>query len=319
MEHAAAVREERDERDERDEMAERATRRRPAIDVLRVARPRQWTKNVLVFVAPGAAGALIHARPMLESLGAFAIFCAAASASYFVNDTVDAAADRAHPVKSHRPIAAGRVQPRVAIAAAVALFAAALSGAALLEGWQLAVVVSCYGAVTISYSLWMKRKPVIELSAVAAGFVLRAIAGGVATHVPLSSWFLVVTSFGALFLVVGKRVAEHATLGDGRGDHRITLDFYTQEFLRSTLTLAAAGAVTTYCLWAFERGGLIHHGDQLVWIELSVAPVITGVLYILRILDAGRGGAPSELALQDRTLWVLALAWAVLVGIGVYA
>jgi len=286
--------------------------------LLRVARPKQWTKNLLVFVAPGAGGALVHARPALHALGAFAVFCAAASATYFVNDTVDADADRAHPLKRNRPIAAGRVAPRVALATGAVLFAAALAGAALLEGWELVVVVAGYGAVTVSYSLWLKRQPVIELTAVAAGFVLRAVAGGVATHVPLSSWFLVVTSFGALFIVVGKRAAEHATLGDGRGNHRASLDGYTPQFLRSALTLAASGAVTTYCLWAFEHGGLLRRGDHLVWIELSVAPVITGVLYVLRILDAGRGGAPSDLALQDRTLQVLVVVWAVLVGVGVY-
>ena len=294
---------------------------RPVRDVLRLARPKQWTKNVLVFVAPGAAGVLVHARPVLQSLAIFGIFCAAASACYFVNDTIDAEADRAHPVKRHRPVASGQVSPKVAVALAVALFAAALLGAVLLSGWQLLAVVGAYVAITVSYSLWLKHQPVIEISAVAAGFVLRAIAGGVATHVPLSSWFLVVTSFSALFIVIGKRTGEHEMLGDERALHRSTLELYSPQFLRSALTLSAAGAVTTYCLWAFDKGGLSQHGSHvghLVWIELSVAPVITGVLYILRILDAGRGGAPSELALEDRTLQVLALIWAVLVGIGVY-
>lgn len=291
-------------------------------DVVRVARPKQWIKNILVFVAPGAAGALVHARPALESLAIFAIFCAAASASYLVNDTVDAEADRTHPVKRHRPVASGRVSPKVAVTLAVVLFAAALIGAALLSGWRLLAVVGAYVLITVSYSLWLKHQPVIEISAVASGFVLRAIAGGVATHVPLSSWFLVVTSFSALFIVIGKRTGEHETLGEDRALHRSSLEAYSPQFLRSALTLSAAGAVTTYCLWAFDRGGLSRHGGHvghLVWIELSVAPVITGVLYILRILDAGRGGAPSELALEDRTLQVLALVWAVLVGIGVYA
>lgn len=298
---------------------ERGPRRRRRVrDLLRVARPKQWTKNLLVFVAPGAAGVLVHGRPAADSVGAFAIFCAAASATYFVNDTLDAAADRAHPVKRHRPIAAGRVQPGLALAVAGVLFAAALVGAAFLSGWELVVVVAAYGAVTVSYSLWLKHQPVIELTAVASGFVLRAIAGGVATHVPLSSWFLVVTSFGALFIVIGKRVGEHMTLGERRGVHRSALDLYTAQFLRSALTLAAAGAVTTYCLWAFEKGGLLRHGDHLVWIELSVVPVVTGVLYVLRILDAGRGGAPSDLALHDRTLQIIALLWAVLIGVGVY-
>lgn len=288
------------------------------LDLLRAARPKQWTKNLLVFVAPGAAGVLVHRGPALESLAAFAVLCAAASGTYFLNDTIDAEADRVHPAKRHRPIAAGRVEPRLALGAAAMLFAAAIFGSAWLAGWRLVVVVGAYIAMSTAYSLWLKREPVIELTAVASGFVLRAVAGGVSTHVPLSSWFLVVTSFGALFIVVGKRLGEQAGLGEDGGLHRSALELYSPTFLRSSLTLAAAGAVTTYCLWAFDKGGLAHRGDHMVWIELSVAPVVTGVLYILRILDAGRGGAPHELALQDRTLQVLALAWTVLVGVGVY-
>jgi len=286
---------------------------------LQLARPKQWAKNILVFVAPGAAGVLIHAGPALHALGAFGIFCAAASATYLVNDSVDADADRRHPSKRLRPVAAGLVSPAAAVSVAAALLGAALAGAALLAGWPLVVVVAVYGAVTVGYTLRLKHEPVLELTAVASGFVLRAIAGGVATHVPLSSWFLVVTSFSALFIVIGKRTAEHETLGADRGQHRSALDHYSPAFLRSALTLSAAGAVTTYCLWAFDKAGLARHGGHLVWIELSVAPVVTGVLYVLRLLDAGRGGAPSELAFEDRTLQVLALVWTVLVGIGVYA
>ena len=291
----------------------------PVRDWLRAVRPKQWTKNVLVFVAPGAAGVLTHAGPALHALGAFGVFCAAASATYLVNDVVDADADRRHPTKRLRPVAAGRVKPATAVSIAAVLMVAALAGAALLASWPLVVVVAAYGAITIGYSLRLKREPVIELTAVASGFLLRAIAGGVATHVPLSSWFLVVTSFSALLIVIGKRTAEHQALGDDRGQHRSALDHYSRTFLHSALTLSAAGAVTTYCLWAFDKAGLARHGGHLVWIELSVAPVVTGVLYILRLLDDGRGGSPSELALEDRTLQVLALVWAVLVGIGVYA
>jgi decaprenyl-phosphate phosphoribosyltransferase len=288
-------------------------------DGLRLARPKQWAKNLLVFVAPGAAGALIHAGPALRALGAFGVFCAAASAIYFVNDVVDAEADRRHPRKQFRPVASGRVRPSVALYAAAVLFAVAVVCAELLAGWPLVVVVAAYGVISVAYSLRLKHEPVIELTAVASGFVLRAIAGGLATHVPLSSWFLVVTSFSALFIVIGKRTAEHRTLGEDRGLHRSALEQYSLPFLRSALTLSAAGAVTTYCLWAFDKVGLAHRGDHLVWIELSVAPVITGVLYVLRLLDAGRGGAPSELAWEDRTLQVLALVWALLVAVGVYA
>jgi decaprenyl-phosphate phosphoribosyltransferase len=285
---------------------------------LRVARPKQWVKNVLVFIAPGAAGVLGHESDVLRSLAAFGIFCAAASGTYFVNDTTDAEADRQHPAKRHRPVASGAVRPRAAITIALALFAVAITCSWLLAGWQLALVVVAYVVITVAYSLWLKHQPVIELAAVASGFVLRAIAGGIACHVSLSSWFLIVTSFGALFLVTGKRAGEHHTLGDERGSHRFTLDLYTPQFLRSALTLSATGAVTTYCLWAFDKAGLSRRGDHLVWIELSVVPVVVGVLYVLRLLDAGAGGAPTELALEDRTLQLLGLAWAVLVILGVY-
>lgn len=296
-----------------------APRPRPVAGVVTALRPAQWAKNLLVFVAPGAAGVLGHGTVVARVVGMFVVFCAAASATYLVNDVVDAPADRLHPKKRARPVASGALSPQVALAVAGVLTASALAGAWLLSGWQLGAVVAVYVVVTLGYSLWLKRQPVIELTAVAAGFVLRAIAGGVGTHVPLSQWFLVVTSFGALFIVIGKRVGEHEELGEARADHRATLGLYTPQFLRSALTMSATALVTTYCLWAFDRTGLSHHGYHLVWIELSVAPVIAGVLYVLRLLDGGAGGSPTELAFTDRTLQVLGLVWAVLVGIGVYA
>jgi decaprenyl-phosphate phosphoribosyltransferase len=301
-----------------DEPPARATTRTG--DVLRLLRPTQWTKNVLVFVAPGAAGALVHAAVVFRSIGAFAVFCAAASATYCLNDTIDATRDRVHPEKRHRPVAAGRVSPTLAVGSAIALFASALVGSWFMAGWRLTAVVAIYVVVTLSYSLWLKRYPVIELVAVATGFVLRAIAGGVAVNVPLSEWFLLVTSFGALFLVIGKRAGEQETLGPVQALHRQTLSMYTPEYLRSALTLSAAAAVTTYCLWAFGgRSGLAHRGDHLVWIELSVAPVVVGALYVLRLIGDGHGEAPTRLVLHDRPLQVLGVLWALLVCIGVYA
>jgi decaprenyl-phosphate phosphoribosyltransferase len=289
-------------------------------DMVRLLRPTQWTKNVLVFVAPGAAGSLVHAAVVLRSVGAFFVFCAAASATYCLNDAVDARRDRVHPEKRHRPVASGRISPKLAVGTAVPLAGGALAGSWFIGGWGLAAVAALYVAITLSYSLRLKRVAVVELVAVAAGFVLRAIAGGVAVDVPLSEWFLLVTSFGALFLVIGKRAGEQETLGPARALHRQTLSLYTPEFLRSALTLSAAAAVTTYCMWAFGgRGGLAHRGDHLVWIELSVAPVVVGTLYVLRLLGDGNGGAPTHLVLHDRTMQVLGVLWALLVGLGVYA
>jgi len=287
-------------------------------EAVRLLRPSQWTKNVLVFVAPGAAHLLVDPVAMVRSLAVFALFCAAASAIYCLNDTIDAERDRVHPSKRYRPVAARRISPALAVGIAIPLAVAALGGAWLLAGWRLMVVVALYTGISLAYSLWLKHVPVLELGAVASGFVLRAIAGGVAVHVPLSEWFLLLTSFGALFLVVGKRTGEQATLGETRAMHRQTLSMYTPEFLRSALTLSAAAAVTTYCLWAFDRAGLAQRGDHLVWIELSVAPVVMGALYVLRILLERRGESPTELVLHDRMLQLLALSWAALVLAGVY-
>lgn len=294
-------------------------RTRP-MQFLKVLRPRQWTKNVLVFVAPATAEVLRHGPAALRALAVFAIFCAAASGNYLLNDALDAEADRQHPEKRGRPVASGAISVRTAMGAGIGLMAAALASAWLLAGWELALVIGAYLLISIAYTVRLKREPVIELAAVASGFVLRGIAGGVATHVPLSNWFLVVTLFGALFVVTGKRAAEHVHLGDDRAGHRVVLGQYTPSFLQSTLTMTATATATAYCLWAFERTGLVARaGHHLVWVQLTVIPVILGILYVLRLVDAGKGGAPEELVLHDHFLQALGIAWVVMMGIGLYA
>jgi decaprenyl-phosphate phosphoribosyltransferase len=207
----------------------------------------------------------------------------------------------------------------LAAAVGVALMAIAIVAAWFLAGWVFAAVVGAYAVISVAYSIWLKRVPVIELAAVASGFVLRAMAGGAATHVPLSSWFLVVTSFGALFVVTGKRAAEYTTLGEGRFEHRAVLAEYTPSFLQSTLTLTASVMVTAYCLWAFDRTGLqTRAGHHFVWIQLTVVPMILGVLYVLRLLDSGHGGAPEDLALHDHFVQGFGVVWLVLFSIGLY-
>jgi decaprenyl-phosphate phosphoribosyltransferase len=287
--------------------------------IVRTMRPRQWTKNLLVFVAPAAAGVLDQRLDALRALAVFGIFCAVASGTYLVNDAVDAEADRRHPVKRHRPVAAGLVSGILTIQVGVVLIALALASAWFVASWELVLVVGIYAGVSVAYTIRLKREPVVELAALASGFVFRAIAGGVATHVPLSNWFLVVTSFGALFVATGKRAAEHVRMGDGRAEHRAVLADYTPSFLRSTLTLTASVTVTAYCLWAFERAGLVSRaGHHFVWIQLTVIPMILGVLYVLWLLDAGQGGTPEDLLLHDRFLQVLGVLWLALFSIGLY-
>jgi decaprenyl-phosphate phosphoribosyltransferase len=287
---------------------------------LRALRPRQWVKNLLVFVAPAVAGVLFKDHHLVQSLAAFGIFCAVASGQYLINDTADAAADRLHPRKRNRPIAAGEVPVLNAVVLGLSLICLSLGMAWLLAGWRMFAVIAAYVAVSMTYTFWLKTQAVLELAAVAAGFVLRAVGGAVATHVQLSSWFLVVTSFGALFVVVGKRAAEFQHLGEGRAEHRPVLSEYSTPFLQATLTLAATVTVTAYCLWAFERDGLLHRpGVHFVWIQLTVVPVVLGILHVLRLLLSGKGGAPEELAFTDRLLQLLGVVWVALFAIGIYA
>jgi decaprenyl-phosphate phosphoribosyltransferase len=292
---------------------------RRVVALVHAMRPRQWIKNVLVFVAPAAAGVLGHRADALRTLATFGIFCLASSGTYLVNDAIDVEADRHHPIKRRRPIASGSLSVPFAVVLGSVLMLGATALAWALAGADLAIVLGVYAVISVAYTVRLKREPVVELAAVASGFLLRGIAGGVAVHVPLSSWFLVVTSFGALFIVTGKRTAEYKQLGDGRAAHRPVLDKYTQSFLQSTLIMMASVTVTAYCLWAFDRTGLHARSDyHFVWIELTVAPVIIGVLHVLRLLDAGKGGAPEELLLRDRFVQLLGIVWIALFSVGLY-
>jgi decaprenyl-phosphate phosphoribosyltransferase len=281
--------------------------------LIALARPRQWTKNVLVFAAPAAAGLLSRPHVLLLTTVAFACFCLAASGTYCLNDVFDAEADRLHPHKRHRPIAAGIVPLRLARTVGVALLTSALALAASVAGSQFTLVLGIYIALMFAYSSWLKHVPVVELGVVASGFVFRAVAGGVTAGVQLSQWFLIVISFASLFVVVGKRFAEHAALGDGSVDHRKSLGDYSPAFLRYVGAISSAVAIIAYCLWAFTRisGGML-------WFELSIAPFVLGMLYYALQAEQGRTGAPEEVFLTDRTLQLLGLVWLALFLAGVH-
>jgi decaprenyl-phosphate phosphoribosyltransferase len=283
--------------------------------LLRTMRPKQWIKNLLVFAAPGAAGVLRQATPFLHALGAFGVFCLAASGTYLLNDAIDFEADRLHHRKRHRPIAAGIVPVGLAKVCAAVLLAAGAGTSLALGGWRLLLVVGCYIGITLSYTLFLKHEPVIDLAAVASGFVLRAIAGGVVTDVAISQWFLIVTSFGSLFVVAGKRGAEHAELGEDRGSHRTTLVSYTPHFLRYVRTTASSVTIAGYCRWAFEKADV---ASTRIWFELSLVPFVLAVLRYGLILETGGGGAPEDVILSDRRLQLLILIWVLVFGLGVY-
>ncbi|MCA1710292.1 MAG: decaprenyl-phosphate phosphoribosyltransferase [Actinobacteria bacterium] len=281
--------------------------------LVRAGRPKQWVKNVLVLAAPAAAGVLFNADVLVSALVAFVCFGLVSSGTYLLNDALDVHADRGHPRKRHRPIAAGIVPVPLAKAAAGALLVLGVALAALLSGWQLAVLLGAYVAIMQAYSLGLKREAVVELAIVSSGFVLRAIAGGIATDLPLSIWFLLVTSFGSLFIVTGKRHAERLTLGSDAGHHRAVLREYPDGFMQYVGGIAASVCITSYCLWS-----VLGQETAQPWSELSIAPFTLALLRYALLSARGEAGAPEEVFTRDRSLQVLGGLWLVVYGIGVH-
>jgi decaprenyl-phosphate phosphoribosyltransferase len=282
--------------------------------LLRTARPKQWVKNLLVVAAPGAAGVLLEPGAIWRTAVAFVALCLAASGTYFLNDALDVEADRAHPTKRNRPVASGLVSVGLAKTMAVVLLVAGIGVAAPVNGGQLAAVVGGYAALTVSYSLWLKHEPVLDLGAVAAGFVLRAVAGGIATNVAISNWFLIVAGAASLFIVAGKRYAELVELGDDSGSHRATLDEYTTGFLGFVRSVSASVTITAYCLWAFEEAARV--GD-VVWFRASIIPFVLVMLRYAYIVESGGGGAPEDVVFEDRVVQILGVLWLVTFALGV--
>ncbi len=279
--------------------------------LLRACRPRQWSKNLLVLAAPCAAGVIDKPQVAVRVAGAFLVLCLISSATYLVNDVRDLEQDRLHPRKRSRPVAAGELSPRAAlrIAAVLALLGIG-SATAITPG--LGAVACGYLALTGSYSLWLRRIVVIDILAIAAGFVLRAIAGGVATDIYLSRWFVIVTASCAIYLVAAKRYAElreHA----GPGPVRATLRRYSLEHLRLTLLAAATVAAVAYTGWALTRP------THIVWYGLSIAPFLLWLGRYASLIGVGAGQAPEELILRDRTLLALSILWSFLFLSGIYA
>jgi decaprenyl-phosphate phosphoribosyltransferase len=281
---------------------------------IKTMRPRQWLKNVLVFAAPFVGGDLLTRGIVPNLLVAFVAFSLAASGIYLVNDAKDVAADRAHPTKRLRPIAAGIVSPPLAIGVAVVLLVAALA-VSLLAPVHLLVVLAVYVTVQLSYCLWLKHQAVLDIVIVASGFLLRAIAGGAATGIPLSQWFLLVAGFGSLFMVAGKRYAEMMLAQRTGAKIRRALENYTASYLRFVWALSATVAIMTYCLWAFDIGQAQH---SQTWSVISIVPFVIGVLRYAVDVDRGNGGEPEEIALRDRVVQVLALAWVGTLALAVY-
>lgn len=282
--------------------------------LLKEARPKQWIKNVLVLAAPAAAGELANGGTLAKSGLAFLAFCLASISTYYVNDALDHKSDRMHPKKRLRPIAAGWISLPLAwsVASMCLVISLALSFGAL--GSSFGLLTCGYVAMTLSYSFWLKHVAVVDLACVTSGFVLRMIAGGIATNITLSNWFLTVACFSSLFIVAGKRYAEMVELGDNAGS-RAVLREYTAGFLRMVWSMALAVSVAAYCQWAFERADM---ANVHVWYQLSAIPWVIALLRYALLIERGQGGAPEEIFVSDRVLQILGVLWVAFFIAGVY-
>jgi decaprenyl-phosphate phosphoribosyltransferase len=273
--------------------------------IIKAIRPRQWVKNLLVLLAPLAAlGRDVHydyADVAFKVSIAFVVFCLAASSIYLINDARDVEADRAHPTKRFRPIAAGVVPASLAY-----VLAAVLGVASLVISWfvtpNLALVIAVYIAIQLAYCFGLKHQAVLDICIVSSAYLIRAIAGGAAANIPLSQWFLLVMAFGSLFMVAGKRYAELQLAERTGAKIRKSLESYTSTYLRFVWTLSATAVVLCYGLFAFERDG-----NTGSWWAVSIVPFTIAILRYAVDVDGGLAGEPEEIALGDRVLQLLGL------------
>ena len=275
--------------------------------VIKAMRPRQWVKNVLVLAAPLAAlGGPVrydYAEVLTKVSVAFVVFCMAASSIYLINDARDVEADREHPTKRFRPIAAGVVPEWLAYTLSVVLAVASLAIAWSVTP-NLALVMAVYIVMQLAYCFGLKHQAVMDICIVSSGFLIRAIAGGVAANIPLSQWFLLMMAFGSLFMVAGKRYAELQVAERTGAAIRKALESYTSTYLRFVWTMSATAVVLCYGLWAFERD----HGSA-GWFSVSMVPFTIAVLRYAVDVDGGLAGEPEEIALRDRVLQALFVVW----------
>lgn len=287
--------------------------------VFRSMRPRQWTKNGIVFLAlVFSVGQEYHlSEPSswvpkaLEVLVAFVCFAMVSSAEYLVNDIRDVEADRAHPKKCYRPIAAGLLPARTAWSAAVVL-AVAGNAAAFALNWHMGLVILGYSALMIAYTYELKHVVLIDLMVIAAGFVLRAMAGALAIDVPISPWLYVVTALGALFLGINKRRAELELLEAGAGNHRRILEDYTIPLLDQMGSIVTGALLIAYGLYTFTAEGLPANHSMM----LTIPFVLYGIFRYLYLVNVKKeGGSPEDVLLKDLPIMLTAIAWVATAGV----
>ena len=275
-----------------------------ALALLEAMRPKQWPKNLLVLGAPLAGGRLLDTGVLTSASIALVVFILASASVYLLNDVIDRDRDLQHPVKRHRPIARGAVSVRTAAGSSVMLALLAVAGAAATGRPGLVAVIAGYLAMSSAYSRWLKHQPLIDVTVIAAGFLLRAAAGGIATDTPLSTLFLITATAGALFIAAGKRSSELARLDGGSPSARPTLSGYSEGFLRTLVIVALTVTIVGVALWAIEVAGA---SPRPVAARAAIAPFALLLLRYAWWIDRGEAEAPEDVLRRDPLLGVLAL------------
>ncbi|CAG7639234.1 Decaprenyl-phosphate phosphoribosyltransferase [Paenibacillus solanacearum] len=263
------------------------------IRYLALMRPRQWTKNLLVFAA--LIFSVKQAEPvmLLQAAIGFVLFCLVSSCVYILNDYVDRERDRLHPEKKHRPLASGAIHPQTALLFGLALLAVCLTAAFRFHA-LFGAVLTAYFCMNVLYSFRLKHVVIMDLLVVAAGFVLRAVGGGLVIDRPVTPWFLICTLLLALFLAIGKRRHELFLLQSGKGAHRKVLESYSMEMLNQMSGIVTTATMMSYALFTFTSGHTIH----LMWTLIFVLYGMFRYLYLIHI--EGKGGRPEKLLLEDK-------------------
>jgi len=276
-----------------------AARHPPIGPLIKAMRPKQWTKNGLVFAALIYATQFGSPQAWFEAAGAFAAFCLVSSMGYLVNDLRDRAADAAHPTKCRRPIASGTLPVRWAVGGAVAAGLLGLVTASSL-GWPFLLVTLAYLVTTMSYSLFFKHVVILDVMLITAGFLWRAAAGAVAISVHISPWLILCAAFLALFLGFNKRRGEIALLSaEGEPDTeelagvRPSLAHYSPSMIRELQSVTTSGSVIAYALYTVL-------GSPTPWMLATMPFVVYGIFRYIYLVDRGDGAAPDEILVRDR-------------------
>ena len=286
----------------------RASDRSAAALLARSLRPGQWTKNLFVLAGLLFGRRLLDVPSILQAAAAFVIFCGLSSAVYLFNDVMDRDADRVHPLKGTRPIASGALSPHVAVTAALILGIAATAAAFLLRP-MFGVASVAYLVLLVLYSVLLKNLVIIDVLTIAAGFVLRAVAGAVAVAVPISHWLLVCTTLLALFLALSKRRHELTLLAGGATEHRRILQEYSPYLLDQMVAVVTASTLVAYAIYATSAETAERLGTDRL--GLTIPFVLYGIFRYLYLVHQKRGGgSPAELLLADRPLLICVGLWA---------